>query len=307
MKKLSLLLVLLLNTFLLFSQNLVLNPSFDVFITCPGFGQFSNTYIANWNKPSIASSDYYNYNCPGIHPAVQAPHSGEGYAGIIAYNFGTEYREYVTGTFSSPLVAGKTYEVEFYVSLHNGYIQAITELGAYISVAAPGPFANVLHINVTPHIENQLTPLADTSLWMKVSGSFVASGGEQFITIGNFNDDAGTTIIQPGSSGSFGAYYFIDDVAVLLDSTTSIPSIADSQLQIWYSDGLLQFNAEQLPVSRFPLQLTGYNSLGQKIVDCKINSPFVSIPMQLRTGGIYYFAVSKNGKIITGQKTFINQ
>jgi hypothetical protein len=42
----------------------------------------------------------------------------------------------------------------------------------------------------------------------------MANGGEQFITIGNFNDDAGTTVSQPYSIGSFGAYYFVDGVSV---------------------------------------------------------------------------------------------
>ncbi|MBL0340716.1 MAG: hypothetical protein IPP71_07240 [Bacteroidetes bacterium] len=51
------------------SQNLVLNPGFDSYITCPGFGQFSNVYINDWNKPTIGSSDYYHFNCAGIQPS----------------------------------------------------------------------------------------------------------------------------------------------------------------------------------------------------------------------------------------------
>ena len=86
------------------AQNLVLNPGLENYITCPGFGQFNNTYINDWDKPTYGSTDYYNYNCPGILPTQQAPRGGgNAYAGIICYNYGTEYREYMTGMLSSAL------------------------------------------------------------------------------------------------------------------------------------------------------------------------------------------------------------
>jgi hypothetical protein len=212
-------------------QNLVLNSGIDNYITCPGFGQFSNTYINNWNKPSIASTDYYNTNCTGIQPVNQTPHSGEGYFGIIAYNYSGEYREYATGQLSSPLVAGTLYRIEFYVSLHDNYIQAVHELGAYLSATAPGPFSNTLHIAVTPQVENT-TLLGSTTSWMQVTGTFVATGGEQYITIGNFNDDANTTLLQVGNVGSFGAYYFVDDVSVL-ELMTGISETGNEMISVY--------------------------------------------------------------------------
>jgi Secretion system C-terminal sorting domain len=219
-------------------QNLVSNPGLDVFITCPGFGQFGNTFITDWTKPSIGSSDYYNYNCPAIPPTQEIPYNGEAYAGIIAYNFGTEYREYITGTFTSPLIAGMLYEVEFYVSLHNNYIQAIEEMGAYISPAIPGPFANALHIAVTPQIVNTTGALTDTAGWKSIYGIFMANGGEQFITIGNFNDDAATTVSQPYSIGSFGAYYFVDGVSVTPFAASGVaPVPTTSNLAVWIYSG----------------------------------------------------------------------
>lgn len=281
-------------------QNLVLNPGFESFITCPGFGQFSNTYISNWNKPTIASSDYYHYNCAGINPTVQTPRSGEAYAGIIAYNFGTEYREYVTGTLSAPLVAGQTYNVEFYVSLNDGYIQAITELGAYLSNAAPGPFSNVLHINVLPQIENTAGTLTDTSVWKKVSGQFVAAGGEQFITIGNFHNDTTTTITQPGTSGSYGAYYFVDDVSVTINSTTSVVSIVNSdEPKIFLSqDNLLTI---QIPGSiplKSPILLKGYDLKGNLVMVEELKDDINTLKVNQLIDEVYIFSITfPNGTI----------
>jgi OmpA-OmpF porin, OOP family len=233
MKTLLLSSIILLISFVSNSQNLVLNGGFDSYITCPGFGQWSNTYINDWSKPSYGSSDYYNYNCPGIIPASQLPRSGDAYAGIICYNFGTEYREYITGMFSSPLQAGSTYLVKFYVSLNDGYIQGIREVGAYISAAAPGPFSNSLHIPVIPQVVNGSGQLEDTSAWMEISDIYTATGGENYITIGNFFNDTMTTISQPGSVGSFGAYYFVDDVSVqLVDTITGIQNVLPSSFEI---------------------------------------------------------------------------
>jgi hypothetical protein len=57
--------------------------------------------------------------------------------------------------------------------------------------------------------------ISDTLNWTKISGIYLASGGESFITMGNFKDDASTqtqgnedTLAMPFS------YYFIEDVSV---------------------------------------------------------------------------------------------
>jgi hypothetical protein len=286
------------------AQNLVLNPGLDNYTTCPGFGQFSSVYIPDWDKPSWGSTDYYNYNCPGIQPLNQFPHSGEGYAGIIAYNYGTEYREYMTGTLSVPLVAGTTYDVEFYVSLHDGYIQAIEELGAYLSATPPGPFANALHISAIPQIENLTGALDDNLNWVKVYGSFVAAGGEQYITIGNFHDDAGTTITQPGSSGSFGAYYFIDDVAVAEMNATGIAGNTAESIKVIYTGN--GFSVTGLPANEiYTLTLLDVN--GRRLVENKKIASGEHAPVGKLPPGIYYYILNGNNGLKVSGKLFVSR
>lgn len=50
-----------------------------------------------------------------------------------------------------------------------------------------------------------------------VSGEFIAEGGEQFITIGNFNqfNHSGVVDLHNSSAVLPGAYYFIDEVSVV--------------------------------------------------------------------------------------------
>ncbi len=303
MKKFPLLAVLFFISSITIAQNLVINPSFDVFITCPGFGQYGSNYIANWDKPTVGSSDYYNFNCPGIQPTVQSPRTGEGYSGIIGYNYGTEYREYITGTFNSPLVAGTIYDVEFYVSLNNGYIQAIEELGAYISTTAPGFFTNALHINVIPQVENISGALNDTVNWKRVNGPYLATGGELYITIGNFHDDTTTTITQPGTSGSFGAYYFIDDVSVIADSTTSLQQLeATVQPNVYYSNGLLEI---RYPVGsqEYAERLTAYDLTGRKVLE--VPDPGEQVMMNGIRKGAYLICLESTEKEFFFKKIII--
>jgi gliding motility-associated-like protein len=67
-----------------------------------------------------------------------------------------------------------------------------------------------------PQITNPSTNfILDKTNWVPITGEYTAVGGEQFITIGNFNTDA-NTITKPAQGGTQQwAYYYIDDVFVI--------------------------------------------------------------------------------------------
>lgn len=287
------------------AQNLVLNPSLENYITCPGFGQFSNTYINDWGKPSFGSTDYYRVGCPGIIPTQQVPHTGIAYAGIIGYNFGAEYREYMTGTLSAPLIPGATYYCEFYVSLNDGYIQAIKEIGAYFSVTPPGPYGNSLHIPVQPQVVNTTILLDDTSMWMRVSGYFLASGGEEYITIGNFFNDSNTTIMQVGNVGSYGSYYFVDDVWVSLSEGTGINEYKSDEIFMYPNpaSGHLEITipAEvRKSITNYSIEI--FNSTGELVfIDDRELSNNTKLQIHDLPCGVY-FIILRSGEKLFGKK-----
>jgi hypothetical protein len=72
-------------------------------------------------------------------------------------------------------------------------------------------------IYVTPQLNYDCAAITDTSNWVRLEWNYVASGGEQYLLIGNFFTNANTTIVSnPG--GSFinpYAYYYIDDVSIV--------------------------------------------------------------------------------------------
>jgi hypothetical protein len=217
-------------------NNLVPNPSFEVFDSCPTAGG-EIRYANNWRGGSTYSSpDYFNVCAPSLGYGVPASlhgsqnaRTGNGYAGIVTstnnplWPFQNECREYIQAELIQPLIAGLTYEVSFYVSRSDSSEYISNNIGAYFSVN-PDTINTPSGYNVfpyTPQVDNPLTnPLDNDSGWTKVSGTFVANGGEKYLMIGNFHDSQNTSVVFVGgctacSYGYFG-FYFIDDVSVVL-------------------------------------------------------------------------------------------
>jgi hypothetical protein len=85
----------------------------------------------------------------------------------------------------------------------------------------------------TPQIENPLTNfITDKVNWTPISGQFTASGGEIFITIGNFYSGSYYDSVGHGGliwtgGGHPGTYYYIDDVSVR-ELTIAVAGKADT-------------------------------------------------------------------------------
>jgi hypothetical protein len=204
--------------------NLVPNPQFENYSTCPYF--FSQVPLAApWFNPTVATPDYFNtcatfwpVGVPGNWFGNQTPYSGNGYMGAFVYSVhGTNpvpgYREYIEAPLLAPLQAGVTYQVSFRVSLADFSGWAISEIGAHFSTGPVLNGATQGPLNVIPQVVNPpSSPLTVTNGWMLVQGTFTAAGGEDHITLGNFLDDASTTAVP--AAGTNHAYYYFDDVVV---------------------------------------------------------------------------------------------
>lgn len=209
--------------------NLVPNPSFESVTSCPtGYGQLS--LAAPWDVPNTGTSDCLNACAPAVFPSVNVPYTelgfqnartGVGIAGLIPYSSAADYREYLEAPLTSPLTPGTPYLVKFYVSLADTALFAIDRLGAYLSVGPVGPVPNYAPLPFTPQVQSpQNVALNDATNWTLVSGVYVAVGGEDHITIGNFHDDASTTTFPGPNTWPGGSYYFVDDVSVEVNTPT---------------------------------------------------------------------------------------
>jgi len=97
-------------------------------------------------------------------------------------------------------------------------VKYATNLGCYISTNTinnnTGPFVG---LNFSPQIEQpNAVMLADILNWIRINGTYKASGGEQYITIGNFNDNTTIDTMSVLISGTNGAFYYTDDFTLKL-------------------------------------------------------------------------------------------
>jgi len=201
------------------SPNLVPNPSFEEYQQCPP--TISMFYLANgWTPPSQGTTDFYhrcsqgNVGIPENLLGYQLPHTGDGYAGLIPYSPFSLYREYAQVKLTQALVRNVVYHVEYFVNHSNVPGAFVSNLDASFSKepARQGIYQYGLLDNVTrpPQITNRSGLLKDTLNWIKIEGNFVAEGGEQYLTIGNFLDNHQTEV----AGEPFDAYYYLDDVSV---------------------------------------------------------------------------------------------
>ncbi len=215
-------------------------------------------YINDWYIPGNNSPDYYNICTNSIaYPAYssiphgaygyQFPKTGNAYAGIATYvglsgaggDSINHISEYVSVKLNTPLKANTCYYGEFYTSLADICEYATNRISMLLTTIALTTTATSFTNSLQPQIEWDTTKFfTDTLNWVKVSGTFIALGGEQYLTIGNFKDGNHTKLklvpsgfTNPSIVGKKYAYHYIDDV-VLLECSDTIPIIPETPLII---------------------------------------------------------------------------
>lgn len=207
--------------------NLVFNGDFEIFDTCPEHISFpwdpELQHCTGWDFANWGTADYYNACAPVSIVGVSVPYnffgyqpaySGQAYTGIYSYTQYDTYREYIQSELTEPLTAGVEYYVEFYVSLADHSAVGTNRIGALFTHYRPY-HDGWDYIPSQPQVENPLNRLiSDTLNWTKISGSFVAQGGERYITIGNFFDWTETDTTEPNLIYIESTYYYVDGVSV---------------------------------------------------------------------------------------------
>ncbi|GEM_PF-263279 len=223
--------LLLINSFAS-GQNLMLNPSMEDTIPCASYQGPPQLRAYYWFRPTGGSSDFLNAstNCgwgggvPNNVYGFQYPNSFNSYLGFALYAnpFGANIREYVEGSLNDSLKTGHKYCIQFYVSAANNSKYKIDAIGAFLSIDSVNFYPGGGLLTYVPQVANtQGNILSDTLNWMLISGEFIAQGGERFITIGNFKDDANTLFDTLQGAIYNDSYYYLDDVSVT-DCTVGI-------------------------------------------------------------------------------------
>lgn len=298
-------------------QNLVVNGDFEEYSSCPvGFSNpFQNPQeiekCTGWNAPTFGTSDFYNVCAFGTNVAVpnnpfgtQTPFSGNGYLGgyFSCYTGGTGsdgysgimWWEYMQGRLIAPLEQGKIYKFSMEVSLAELSDLMITEMGAYFS-NYPVSTPNTASLDLSPQcIFYNPNFYRDTINWLHLETLFIASGGEQYITIGNFRNNVETDTLrrynlEPSSPNFFATYFYIDQVVVtesssLLDISNGFSPNGDGLNDKWF-----------LPFSGGSEKVSILNRWGNLIYEEELNG--FSWDGKTQTGtecteGTYFYRIS---------------
>jgi hypothetical protein len=213
-----------------YSQNLILNGSFeDIDTTKFGFQR-----IKHWIQPQYASPDFYE---PTSSPedwsssdtnyfGYQLPFNGVNYIGgryaysgaVIPTNFG---REPIIAKINMTLIVDIRYCFSFYISLVDITNCGTNRIDAFFSTTPHDPI-----LNSSPYlIYTEPQWMADTTQfytdklnWTRITGSYIAAGGENYITIGNLHLDDATDTLCDGDIEGFPnqkmAYYYMDNFSL---------------------------------------------------------------------------------------------
>ncbi len=209
-----------------FAQNLVPNPDFETYSICPFVGDQNGPMVCQpWF--SYYSCNYFNacfpgpYGVPDNFRGYQQAHSGQAYTGGYQHSSGPGGGlERLQVQLLEPLIAGQCYNVSYWASLSNESCPS-NRLGALLTVEG-GAMGNW----PIPQIDVVQMYFSDTANWFQVFGTYVADGGEQFLTIGNLYTNS-ATMFDPTCSldPATYSYYYFDDV--LVEATETFPLDVD--------------------------------------------------------------------------------
>lgn len=288
------------------AQNLVPNGSFEDYAVCPGsYSEGAGAFrVSPWTSVSTGSPDYFNacsrgeadvpYNWAGVSDAFD----GSAYAGIYTWmDLAKEYREYLHCRLTAPLLRDSVYLVSFRYKL-SSYSKYATDRIAMLLSDSLKRYAHDGPLDIEPTFtfvkDSALTP--ETGAWELALTEYRARGGEQYLTIGNFSNNASTRAyhirFRPAQEPmvAHSAYYYIDDVKVtprFALYATDIPVLAQEEpvLNTVYVLENIQFR-----FNSYVLLPSSYSDL-DRVVNYMQRHPNVSVVLSGHTddvGGYEY-------------------
>jgi OmpA-OmpF porin, OOP family len=302
-----------------FSQNLVPNPSFEIYDTCPDNENLVE-YATGWSNYG-GSPDYHNscssnpqFSVPDNWGGFQQAATGNAYCGISTYCYlnssTSDSREFI-GIQISTLEVGKKYNVSFKASLGVNewpapdWNCATNNLGILFSIV-PFDINIPLDIKNFAHIYSD-SIISDSMNWTLISGNFIADSAYQYMAIGNFFDDASTDTLkifnQQFNIYYCCSYYYIDDIIVEKDTTIDTTAISESAFSQNISSIYPNPFSEKITIEFSFFQISEItvdliDLFGKKIKSIQTNNTKkIEIFRDELPCGIYFLSVSSSSKV----------
>jgi len=301
-----------------YAQNLVPNPDFELLNYCP-VNQNDFTAIPNWYSVLQNSPDFFNVcetgdgGVPYNFLGHQQPQQGSGYTGVVLYLNNMEYREYIGVKLTQPLQPTIEYCVSFYVSAADSAGLQTNTIAAYIG-------DSIYHVQsywvkalpYTPQIQSSQY-IENNTGWQLIEGSFIAQGGEQYLTIGSFTNDPNTTwgpnsaVLNQDPNNQYytQSYVYIDNVVLKECKKVGIDEEENNQIKL-YPNPANSYIIIETPTTGINLKLELYSLTGALIYQSPIKGGVKNkVAISTLAGGMYIAKVLDGNTILSREKVLV--
>lgn len=299
--------------------NLAPNPSFEDKFTCINTSLLLEDYIYFW----YGGRGYFNTcfssssgaDVPNNQFGNQMPMTGDAYCGIYTFSKSTSptfaLRNYIQTKLDQDLLAGKKYRVAFYVSLGDTMHATNNTIGAYLAPDSLFTSNNGVITNIPQIANDNNNDLSDKTNWTLVCDTFIATGNERWMTIGNFYTDSLSAITaldsvcaQPNAYAC-SAYYYIDDVSVMLIDETGYEEQKQNNFSLFPNPNSGIFKLQYNGIINKLLMLYITDVYG-KLIDTKeiinITTDYKNTSL---TNGLYFYTLRSNNEELNRGKFLI--
>ena len=269
-----------------------------------------------WYPIAYFRGDNSAYGFPANFCATYIyPHSDSTCIGLAMFardTSSTNLRDYVQNKLKDTLKAGHHYQFSMWVQLSdslqiawsqwNGKMVGINSFSALFTDSAFSAWQGVNnrtafpYWNYKPQVQIN-TMVTDTQHWVLLTDTFIAKGGERYMTLGNFkrNDSIQYQVVINKDSLPAYSYYFIDDVSLIdLDAPSGIAElgIKNEELRVSPNPCSQSLVISQLSLGNTKLEIT--DLLGRELEDLKMSRVGNEIQIQVSelASGIYFLKVT---------------
>lgn len=215
------------------AQNLVTNPGFENYSSCPTSISQITGYVSNWTPANGASPDYGNCGYYGNSAIKYSPATGTGAMGSWGGAnhpscTGSAYAEVFKVALTSPTVPGQSYNVSFQarvdgVGTATSSPNNCVDLGVYLyNSASPPTMSGWCCLPVSPQWSFAAGSVSQGT-YNLFSGNFTAAGAYDMIIVGPFCN-GNTSSGACGTYTSVRNYFNFDDI--LLEPVTTLSAQA---------------------------------------------------------------------------------
>lgn len=247
--------------------NYVPNHSFEEYDSIISYNPFDSTifryyyYPTHWFIPVDCGPSYYFnsllnnidtsagisvYGVPQNPWSYTWPYDGHAQSDINPFSYTTDgIRSYLEVKLLMPLNSGSKYCVSFFLTIMDSSYIAIDQIGACFtldSLLRHNPNGDPpCYLLENPQVVSPPGYFFNKrNVWEQVSGIFIANGGEQFMTIGNFKTDSNTNFVWLPDISTYGpgVAYHIDMVSVIECDSNIRQAVAGNDTTICRGDSI---------------------------------------------------------------------